>query len=122
MEKKLKISLGINTAIFILTAFATVCMMSGIYFMGEEVSGLSSRSVDVFRFFTVESNILMGIIAFVFAIFEVKVLTKKREYIPSKVYILKLVATVGVVLTMLTVLLFLAPTSKKRIFVNVYKQ
>ena len=116
MKKKLKISLGINIVIFILTAFATVCMMSGIYFMGEDTSGLSSRNIDVFRFFTVESNILMGITAFVFAAFEVKVLTKKRAYVPSKMYILKLVSTVGVVLTMLTTVLFLAPSSKNGFF------
>lgn len=116
MKKKLKISLGINIVIFILTAFSTVCMMSGIYFMGEEVSGLSSGGVEVFRFFTVQSNILMGIIALVFAIFEVRVLMKKSEYIPSKIYILKLVFTVGVVLTMITAAAFLAPSSKNGYF------
>ena len=116
MNKKLKISLGINIIIFILTAFATVCMMAGIYFMGTETSSLTARNIEVFRFFTVESNILMGIIALIFAIFEIKVLTKKRELIPSKLYILKLVFTVGVVLTMLTAALFLAPSSKNGYF------
>ena len=116
MQKKIKISLGINSIIFILTVFATVCMMAGIHFMGAETSSLTARNIAVFRFFTVESNILMGIIALVFAIFEIKVLTKKREHIPSKIYILKLIFTVGVVLTMLTTALFLAPTSKNGYF------
>lgn len=116
MEKKTKISLIINIIIFILTVIATVCMMAGIHFMGAETNSLTARNITVFRFFTVESNILMGIMALVFSIFEIKVLTKKRDHIPSKLYILKLISTVGVVLTMLTTVLFLAPTSKHGYF------
>lgn len=112
---KLKVSLGINIVIFIFVAVATVFMLLGIQFMGYEPS-LSVRGIDAFRFFTVESNVLMGLMALIFAIFEIKVLKGRRKYIPSKIYILKHIFTVAVVLTMVTTAAFLAPTAPNGYF------
>lgn len=113
--QKIKISLFFNIIIIISVAFATICMMNGIYFMGEELL-LTSTGPGLFKFFTVQSNVLMGIIALVFAVCEVLVLTKKIKEIHKHLYVLKLICTVGVVLTFLTTALFLAPTSSKGYF------
>ena len=113
--QKIKISLFFNIIIIISVAFATICMMNGIYFMGEELL-LTATGPGLFKFFTVQSNILMGIMALVFAIIEIMVLTKKIKEIHKHLYVLKLIATVGVVLTFLTTALFLAPSSSKGYF------
>lgn len=107
---KLKISIILNFIITILVIIATVFMIEGIYFMGEELL-LSEKGFGLFKFFTVQSNVLMGVISFIFLLFEIKALKNKNKEIPKCLYILKLVFTVGVVLTFLTTALFLAPTS-----------
>ncbi|MBR2705212.1 MAG: Pr6Pr family membrane protein [Clostridia bacterium] len=107
---KIKISLCLNIIIVIFVAFATICMMNGIYFMGQELL-LTETGPGLFKYFTVQSNVLMGIIALVFALAQSLVLTKKIKEIHKDFYVLKMVFTVGVVLTFLTTALFLAPTS-----------
>ena len=101
-----------NICIFILEVFAIGWMMSGFnngVFSGARLSAL--------RYFTVDSNILMGIVALVAAIQEGKVIKGKREEkgkredLSSGVYTLKLAGTVGVTLTMLVTAFFLAPKS-----------
>ena len=115
MTKKLKISLVFNVIIAILVAFATICMYAGIQFLGGE-GQLSTTGIAIFKFFTIESNVLMGIMSIVFACFEISLVRGKIKEIPTKIYILKHICTVGVVLTMLTTVLFLAPTAENGYF------
>ncbi len=68
--------------------------------------------VNPYYFFTVDSNILMGIMAFVFAIYEYLLLKKRKKEIPKYIYILKYMFTVSVALTFLTTALYLAPFSE----------
>lgn len=108
MNVKRIISVVLNVGIFGLVVMSTVFMMTGYEFMGHSLS-LTASKVEAFKFFTVDSNILMGVIAFVFAIFEILVLCGKKEKIPSVLYTLYLMGAVGVVLTFLTTACFLAP-------------
>ena len=110
-EKYIKISLCLNIIIVVLTIIASIIMFTGFKFMEDEMI-LTSTKIGMFRFFTVDSNVLMGLSALVFSIYEIKVLKGKLEEIPIKIYILKLMATVGVGLTFLTVFCYLGPISK----------
>lgn len=108
---KIKISMLFNLIIICLTIIGTYCMLSGLEFMGHEES-LSATKIEMFKFYTVDSNILMGIVSLLFLIYEVQLLRGKREKIPNLVYILKLIGTVGTSLTFLTVVFYLGPISK----------
>lgn len=108
MFRKLKMSFIINILIFVLTVVSTIFMLVGFQFMGYE-EALTATKIEAFKFYTVDSNILMGTMALIFAIYELQFFKSKKNEIPNKVYILKLVATVGVVLTFLTTVIYLAP-------------
>ena len=73
---------------------------------------LESAKIGMLRFFTVESNIFMGIVALIFAINEIKLLKGKIKDISTKIYILKLMSTTAVGLTFFVVFAYLGPISK----------
>jgi len=98
----------INIAIFGLVIMSTVFMMTGYEFMGEGLK-LTATKVEALKFFTVDSNLLMGLIAIIFAVYQILYMTCKIEKIPTAIYVLKLTGTVGVVLTFITTACFLAP-------------
>ena len=108
---KLKISMLLNLIIVILTVIGTYCMLNGIEFMGHE-DNLSATKIEMFRFYTVDSNVLMGIVSLLFLISEIQILRCKKEKVSRLLYILKLIGTVGTSLTFLTVVLYLGPISK----------
>ena len=109
---KIKIAMILNYIIFVFTVFASIVMFSGIKFMNGIEPVLESSALGMFRFFTVDSNILMGIVALIMAFKERKCLTTKSKTIPTIFYILKLVSTVAVTLTFIVVVLYLARISK----------
>lgn len=111
-NKKYKISLVINIIIFILTVIASIIMFTGFKFMHGLEPELETTTLGMFKFFTVDSNILMGIAALIFSVEEIKILKKKMNEINKEIYILKLLATVGVSLTFLVVFAYLGPISK----------
>ena len=83
-------------------------MFIGFKFMPGETL-LEVSKLEMFKFYTVDSNILMGIISLIFIIYERKLINNKIKEIPKKVYILKLIATSGITLTFITTSFFLAP-------------
>lgn len=107
--KKIKVSLILNILIVLLVILATIFMFTGFKFMPGG-SLLEVSKVEMFKFYTVDSNILMGIVSLIFIIYEKKLLKNKIKEIPKKVYILKLIATSGISLTFITTSFFLAPT------------
>lgn len=114
-NKKIKVSLAINIMIVIFTVIACIIMFTGFKFMeGEYV--LESTKIGMFRFFTVDSNIFMGIVALIFAIKEIKFLKGKIDEISTRTYSLKLMATVSVGLTFFTVFGYLGPIAEGGIF------
>ena len=96
----------INICIVIFEIISLIWMMSGI-----SKGMLSASSWHMLRYFTIDSNILMGIAALVAAIEEHSVINRKKAEIPGAVWILKLAATASVTLTMLVTVFFLAPKS-----------
>lgn len=110
--RNIKISLIINIIIIILTIIASIIMFTGFKFMHGYETVLESTRIGMFRFFTVDSNMFMGIIALLFVIEEKKLLDGKINEIPVKMYILKLMATTGVGLTFLVVFMYLGPISE----------
>ena len=109
---KVKISLVLNILIVIFTIFATTAMFTGFKFMHGHDVVLQSTKLGMLRFFTVQSNILMGIIALFFAVLEIKILKGKIEEISTKAYVLKLMSTTAVGLTFLVVFAYLGPITE----------
>lgn len=111
-KNKVKISLILNIIIVILTILASIVMYSGFKFMGESEIILESTKLSMFRFFTVLSNIFMGIIALIFAIKELNLLKGNINDINLKYYILKLLSTTSVALTFFVVFTYLGPIAR----------
>lgn len=109
---RLKISLVVNILITIMTIIASIIMFTGFKFMYAYETVLESTRLGMLRFFTVQSNMLMGIVSLVFAIKEIKLLKGNIEEISIKYYAIKLMATTAVGLTFLTVFAYLGPISK----------
>lgn len=106
--KKIKISLIINIIIVLIVIIGNIFMFTGIKFMPGG-SLLEVSKIEMFKFYTVDSNILIGIISLIFIIYENKLLKKEIREIPKLIYILKLVGTSAISLTFLTTAIFLAP-------------
>ena len=100
-----------NCIITGMTVFAVAWMFSGIT-IGRGGVVLSAKRWAMLKYYTVDSNILMGVAAFLMARAQRAVLTAGRDSISPAVSVLKLAGTVGVTLTMLVVVFFLAPTMK----------
>ena len=107
-----KLSLLFNIAIFVFTVFASFAMFAGIKFMSGQDLPLQLTKIQMFKFFTVDSNMFIGIVALIFAMEDIKVLSGKKEEISFKLYILKLMATTSVGLTFVVVFTYLGPFSE----------
>ncbi len=105
MTEKLKKAYILNICLFALEVFAIAWMMSGL-----SAGVLSAGRLSTLKYFTVDSNILMGISALIAAVDRGKVLRGKQDEVSAGIYVVKLVGTVGVTLTMLVTIFFLEPT------------
>ena len=115
MKPREKISIILNSLIFIITLFATIAMIIGFKFMGQfEV--LSERNFKSFKYFTVDSNVFAGLVSLAFVIYKFTASGKNHSKLPRVFYILKLAATTGVTLTMMVTVFYLAPTSDSNFF------
>lgn len=103
--EKLRTAYRLNLILVFFVLLSTLWMMSGI-----TGGPLSAGKLAMFRFFTVDSNILMGIIALLAALEQRKVLKGRKERVSPATYVLLLTGTVGVTLTMLVTIFFLEPT------------
>ena len=106
--KKIKISLILNILICILVLIGCIFMFTGFTFMPASRL-LEATKMEMFKFYTIDSNILEGIISFILVIWEIKLLNKKVKVIPNSIYVLKFIATSAITLTFVTTLFFLAP-------------
>lgn len=105
---KYKISLILNSLIVFFVTIGSIFMFLGIKFMPDKTL-LEVSKVEMFKFYTVDSNIFMGIISLIVVISNIKILQNKINEIPRFIYILKLIATSAIGVTFLTTLFFLAP-------------
>ena len=106
-KKRIKISIILNILIVVMVFIASIIMFTGFKFMNGNDIVLESTKLGMFKFFTVDSNILMGIVALLFLISEVKLIKGVIKDIPKYLYILKYVGTVSVMITFSTVFLYL---------------
>lgn len=98
-----------NLVIVVFTMVASFILFSGIKItLGTELV-LETGRLGMFQFFTVDSNIFMGIVALLFMIKEMEFLKGKIKEIPKSYYLLKLIATTSVVLTFVIVFIYLGP-------------
>lgn len=104
---KKKASLMSNIIIVLLTIFASIIMFTGIKITHGAEPILETSKIGMFKFFTVDSNIFMGIIALLFVIKEIT-----NQEITKNMYRLKLMATTAVSLTFIIVFTYLGPISK----------
>ena len=95
----------IADAVIVLMVIVSLIMM-----FQYTANSLDGGGWDAFKFFTVDSNVLLMACALVAIPFDVLVLLKKREASPRFVKILMLVGAAATGLTFLTVVAFLGPT------------
>ena len=103
---KKKTALILNSIITILTIFASIIMFTGIKITHGAEPVLETTRLGMFKFFTVDSNMLMGLTALLFTILQI---TKKE--ITKNMYRLNLMATTSVGLTFLIVFTYLGQIS-----------
>ncbi len=116
-NNKIKISLIYNIIIFVLVLIFTILMFYQIQlFDTGKGNTLDENGFSIFKFFTVDSNILLGISSFILAIYEYRVLKKKRSDIPYWVYLIKYMGTCAVALTFVITLLWLSPSLGKNFY------
>ena len=94
----------------VLNIFSLILNLAIVGFVVYGVILLANANalVGSLMYFTVESNLLVGVAAFIAAIFAIISLVKKQA-LPKAVNVFKLIATVGVALTLITVAFVLAP-------------
>lgn len=104
MKSKLfYISFIFNILTFLLVFRGIVVMLT----VGTEVLG--DNSLVVFKYFTFQSNLFMGIVALIYAIFQFLIIKGKIEKIPHVLNVFLHVGVTAVALTFIIVILFLAP-------------
>ena len=106
--KSIKISFILNIIIFLLVTIGSIFMFAGIKFMPTG-SLLEASKITMFKYYTVDSNILVGVVSYILAVCEVLYMKKKIKKIPEAVYILKLIGVSAITLTFLTTAIFLVP-------------
>lgn len=89
--------------------FAVAWMFSGIL-IGHGRVALTAARWSMLKYYTVDSNILMGVAALLMGRSQRAVLKGEKKEIAPALCVLKLAGVVGVTLTMLVVVFFLAPT------------
>ena len=103
--KRFRIAYILNLCLALLEVLAPIWMSSGL------VGGvLTTSGAEMFKFFTIDSNVLMGIIALLTALQLRQVIRGQREDLSTACYVWYLAGTVGVTLTMLVTVFFLEPT------------
>lgn len=113
MKKKIA-SLVMN----IVTVLSVIVGILMIFLIEMPQAGAAADSTfRTFRYFTTDSNLLMGIFALVFLIDQILELKGKIQEIPSYVYLLKLIGTVQVSVTFFTVVFYLAPALGENFYV-----
>ena len=101
-KSDLKKSLIFNILIVAFVLIAAVWMA-----VGSSLRALTATKFGALKFFTVDSNILVGVAALLMAISQYRVMKGTKEKVAQWLYTLKLVATVGVVITMLVTVFYL---------------
>jgi len=106
MSRKILTSLILNIVISVLVFFGSIAIFVGFNFMGS-VGRLDAAGFEMYKYFTIQSNVLAGIAATILMIYEILFIKGKINKLPNWIYILKLVGTVGVTITFLVTAFYL---------------
>ncbi len=106
-KKNIVLSIIFNSLIILCFIFASIIVFTGLEFMHGQGIELEPTIKNMLKFFTVDSNIFMFIVAVIFLVYDILLLQKKNKKIPKEIYILKLMSTSGVSLTLSVVMLYL---------------
>ena len=107
--RKINAAIILNLIIFVLMVVGAFFAFTGLKF---DMTRVNTTFWYVIKFFTVQSNIFMGIAALLYAINEILHLKKGIE-LNRTLFIIKYIATICVTITFFTVALFLAPVFYK---------
>ena len=89
----------------------SLLMIASVIWMFWGFDGvLLASNVEGFKYFTVESNVFLGLVALVSIPFDIQIFQGKREDRPIWLFLLHHMAVMSTTVTMLTVLFFLGPT------------
>ena len=105
---KLKSSIIMNILIVIFVTMCTIFMFTGFTFM-PAVKTLEVSGLEMFKFYTVDSNILMAIASLIFVIYEIRLDKGSIKEIPTVIYNIKFLGVAAITLTFVVTLFFLAP-------------
>ena len=97
-----------NGVLALLELFSVTWMMSGL-----SKGILSGGGFRVLKYFTIDSNIYLGIVSFLAALELFRVRKGKKKEVSTFIYLLKLSGTAAVAVTMLVTVFFLEPTLGK---------
>lgn len=103
MDKKQKIALVLNIIIFVMAVVGSIFCFGEIYIVATKPI---EHGFKLFKFFTVQSNVLAGITSLLYIIFLLRE-NKTKKAIPKTINILRYIATVDLIITFLVVALFL---------------
>lgn len=106
-KKNIILSIILNGLIILSFIFASIIVFTGFEFMHGQGVELEPTIKNMLKFFTVDSNIFMFIVAIIFLVYDILLLRKQIKKIPKKIYLLKLMSTSGVALTLSVVMLYL---------------
>lgn len=109
MKKKIIVSLVLNSLILFLVLFSAFCALFDYRFMTNPSVITFLPHFSIFKYFTTDSNIFLGVISAVMMGIEISSLAKKEYELPKSIVLFKLIATTAVTLTMLTTIFYLAP-------------
>ena len=105
----IKKSFILNVITVILVIIMIIFMLLGIHFMPKNDLLILSTKFENFKFYTIDSNILLCLSSLLLAIYEYKLLKKKIKVIPKNIYIFKMVGVSAISLTFIVTLFFLSP-------------
>lgn len=103
-KKLFNISRILVDSLIVIFVLASTLMMA---FKGQGT--LASKGVEMFKYYTVDSNILMGIVALIKIYFDIEITLGKIQKVPLWTHLLYFVGVVALSVTFLTVVFFLAP-------------
>lgn len=106
---KAYLSLYINCIIFLMVFMGSVWMMTDI--IPSSHGGFTAIGAAALKYFTVDSNLLMGFTSVLLAAYNVLALLGRRSRPSRALSLLAYAAVTGVGITFLTVIVFLAPAS-----------
>lgn len=89
-------------------AFTIMCVLR--FFRASGGANMQTTGSACFKYFTVDSNILLALTSAIALFFNMKTLKTGKEEMPMWASICKLVGTTAATVTFLTVLVFLGPT------------